>query len=93
MTRRGRAELFKIRKESDTIVYAWPQDIIDETIKAYSVSATTPTGYGALGAADRPVLRAGQRAGLHRDRSATTTATAACAVSSSSPDPLSRTSI
>jgi hypothetical protein len=42
-------QLFKIRKESDTIVYAWPQDIIDETIKAYSVSATTPTGYGALG--------------------------------------------
>jgi hypothetical protein len=42
-------DLFKIRKEDDTIVYAWPQDIIDETIKAYSVSATSPTGYSALG--------------------------------------------
>jgi len=41
--------LFKMRKESDTIVYFWPQDIIDETIKAYSTSATTATGYGSLG--------------------------------------------
>ena len=41
-----------MRKVSDTIVYSWPQDIIDETIKAYSTSATTATGYGALGAAD-----------------------------------------
>ena len=59
--------LFKMRKVSDTIVYCWPQDIIDETIKAYSTSATTPTGYGALGPPSGPVLRAGQRAGLHRD--------------------------
>ena len=43
-------KLFKIRKESDTIIYAWPQDIIDNTIKAYSTSATSATGYGALGA-------------------------------------------
>jgi hypothetical protein len=42
-------KLFKLRMVNDTIVYAWPQDIIDETIKAYSTSATTPTGYGALG--------------------------------------------
>jgi len=41
--------LFKMRKVSDTIVYYWPQDIIDETIKAYSTSATTATGYGSLG--------------------------------------------
>jgi hypothetical protein len=27
-----------------------PQDVIDETIKAFSVSATSPTGYGSLGA-------------------------------------------
>ncbi len=40
---------FKLRKVSDTIVYYWPQDIIDETIKAYSTSATTVSGYGALG--------------------------------------------
>jgi hypothetical protein len=30
-------------------VYMWPQDIIDETVKAFSVSATSPTGYGDLG--------------------------------------------
>ena len=38
-----------------------------KTIKAYSVSATSPTGYGALGRAERPLLRAGERPGLHRD--------------------------
>jgi hypothetical protein len=31
------------------IVYSWPQDIIDETIKAFSTSPTSPTGYGSLG--------------------------------------------
>jgi hypothetical protein len=31
-------------------VYMMPQDVIDETIKAFSVSATSPTGYGTLGA-------------------------------------------
>jgi hypothetical protein len=40
---------FKLRKESDTIVYFWPQDIIDNTIKAFSTSATSATGYGSLG--------------------------------------------
>jgi hypothetical protein len=40
---------FKMRKVSDTVVYFWPQDIIDETIKAYSTSATTVTGYSSLG--------------------------------------------
>jgi hypothetical protein len=42
-------DLFKIRQESATIVYAWPQDLIDETIKAFSVNPTSPTGYSALG--------------------------------------------
>lgn len=41
--------LFKLRMVDSTIVYAWPQDIVDETIKAYSTSPTTATGYGALG--------------------------------------------
>ena len=41
--------LFKLRFESDTIIYGWPQSLIDETIKAFSTSATSPTGYGALG--------------------------------------------
>jgi hypothetical protein len=43
-------DLFKLRFESDRIIYAWPQSLIDETIKAFSTSATSPTGYGALGA-------------------------------------------
>jgi hypothetical protein len=42
-------DLFKLRFESPTEIYAWPADIVDNTIKAYSVSATSPTGYGALG--------------------------------------------
>ncbi len=42
--------LFKMRFESDTVIYMWPQSLIDETIKAFSVSATSPTGYGDLGA-------------------------------------------
>jgi hypothetical protein len=41
--------LFQLRKETPAIIYSWPQEIIDETIKAYSVSATSVTGYGALG--------------------------------------------
>ena len=49
------------------VVYFWPEDVINETIKAFSTSATSPTGYGGLGAAERPLLRAGQRPGLHRD--------------------------
>jgi hypothetical protein len=43
-------DLFKLRFESDTVIYAWPESIIEETIKAFSTSATSPTGYGALGA-------------------------------------------
>jgi Carboxypeptidase regulatory-like domain/TonB-dependent Receptor Plug Domain len=30
-------------------LYILPQDIIDNTVKAFNVSATSPTGYGALG--------------------------------------------
>jgi hypothetical protein len=47
-------DLYKLRF-ADTAagprrVYMLPQDIIDETVKAFSVSATSATGYGALGA-------------------------------------------
>jgi hypothetical protein len=49
MTQDEVQSLFKLRKENATIIYAWPEDIIDNTIKAYSTSATSPTGYGALG--------------------------------------------
>jgi hypothetical protein len=42
---------FKIRIDPVTkIVYTLPQEIIDNTIRAFSVSATSATGYGALGA-------------------------------------------
>jgi hypothetical protein len=41
---------FKIRIDDATgIIYTLPQDIIDNTIKAFSTSATSATGYGALG--------------------------------------------
>ena len=44
-------DAFKIRIDPATkIVYTLPQDIIDNTIKAFSTSATSATGYGALGA-------------------------------------------
>lgn len=42
---------FRIRIDPATkIVYTLPQDIIDNTIRAFSTSATSATGYGALGA-------------------------------------------
>jgi hypothetical protein len=44
-------DVFKIRKDdAGRIVYILPQDIIDNTFKAYSTVATSPTGYGSLGA-------------------------------------------
>ena len=44
-------DAYKIRVDPVTkIVYTLPQDIIDNTIRAFSTSATSPTGYGALGA-------------------------------------------
>jgi hypothetical protein len=42
--------LFKTRIDTDGRVYFWPADIINESIKAFSTSATSPTGYGSLGA-------------------------------------------
>ena len=43
-------KMFKTRIDARGDVYMLPQDVIDETIKAFSVSATSPTGYGSLGA-------------------------------------------
>jgi hypothetical protein len=41
---------FKLRfDDAGRAVYMLPQDIIDNTVKAFSVSATSPTGYGANG--------------------------------------------
>jgi hypothetical protein len=50
MTDKELQKVYKIRKESG-VVYILPQDIVDNTIKAFSTSATTPDGYSAsLGA-------------------------------------------
>jgi len=43
-------DAFEIRIDPETrIVYTLPQDIIDNTIRAFSTSATSATGYGAQG--------------------------------------------
>jgi hypothetical protein len=43
-------KVYKIRKDdANRIVYILPQDVIDNTIKAFSTSATNPTGYSSLG--------------------------------------------
>ena len=44
-------KMYKIRKDdANRVVYILPQDVIDNTIKAFSTSATSATGYGSLGA-------------------------------------------
>jgi len=41
-------DIYKIRIDQATkSVFILPQDVIDNTIKAFSVSATSSTGYGA----------------------------------------------
>jgi hypothetical protein len=51
MTDADLQDVYKIRKDDQNrIVYILPQDIVDNTIKAFSVSATSPTGYSSLGA-------------------------------------------
>ena len=43
--------MFKLRfDDAGKPIYMLPQDIIDNTVKAFSVSATSPTGYGDQGA-------------------------------------------
>ena len=43
-------DAFKVRFDhAGKVVYMLPQDIIDNTVKAFSVSATSATGYGADG--------------------------------------------
>jgi hypothetical protein len=51
MTRNDLQKAMQIRfDDANRIVYYLPQDIIDNTIRAFNVSATAATGYGALGA-------------------------------------------
>jgi hypothetical protein len=49
MTADDVAGLYKVRIDADKRVYTLPQDVIDNTIKAFSVSPTSTTGYGTLG--------------------------------------------
>lgn len=49
MTAKDVQKLFKVRIDENRRVWMLPQDIIDNTIKAYSVSPSSPTGYGTLG--------------------------------------------
>lgn len=50
MDRDELASLFNLRIDAQGRVFMLPQSIIDETFKAFSVSATSATGYGPLGA-------------------------------------------
>jgi hypothetical protein len=43
-------KMFKLRIDSQNRVYMLPQEIIDESFKAFSVSATSASGYGSGGA-------------------------------------------
>ncbi len=42
-------KIFKLRTGSNGRLYMLPQDVIDNTVKAFNVSATSDTGYGPLG--------------------------------------------
>jgi hypothetical protein len=51
MSRKEFQKAFKLRFDnSGKAIYMLPQDIIDNTNRAFSVSATSPTGYSSLGA-------------------------------------------
>ena len=43
-------DMYYFRKDAEGIVTMLPQDVIDNSIKAFSVSASSATGYGSLGA-------------------------------------------
>jgi hypothetical protein len=50
MTREELQDAFKLRFDhANKVIFMLPQDIIDNTVKAFSTSATSPTGYGSLG--------------------------------------------
>ncbi len=50
MSEREFMDLFKLRIDAGQRVWMLPQDVIDESVKAFSVSATSPDGYSSLGA-------------------------------------------
>jgi hypothetical protein len=41
--------MYSYRKDADGIVTMLPEDVIANTVKAFSVSASSSTGYGSLG--------------------------------------------
>jgi hypothetical protein len=43
-------DIFKLRIDDDGRVWMLPEDVINESVKAFSTSATSPTGYSNLGA-------------------------------------------
>jgi hypothetical protein len=47
---KGLQDMYKVRIDSDGRVWMLPQDVIDNTVRAFSVDATSLTGYGSLGA-------------------------------------------
>ncbi len=43
-------DMFKLRfDDANRVIYMFPQDVIDNTVKAFSVDATAPTGYSGRG--------------------------------------------
>jgi hypothetical protein len=50
MSEKEARNAFHLRKIDNITAFSWPADIIEQTIKAFSTSATSATGYGALGA-------------------------------------------
>lgn len=50
MTKDELFKAFDLRIDANRRVWQMPQDIIDNTVKAFDVSATSPTGYGSRGA-------------------------------------------
>ena len=78
-------KMYKLRfDDAAKYVYMLPQDVIDETIKAFSVSATSATGYGR--SAHRAAATSRRRTVPTASRSRTTSATAARATWSSRAD-------
>jgi hypothetical protein len=49
MTEDDVQRMFKLRIDATGRVYMFPQALIDESVKAFNVSATSPTGYSAQG--------------------------------------------
>jgi hypothetical protein len=68
MSREELQDAFKLRfDDANKAVYMLPQDIIDNTVRAWNVDATSRDGIQRARTANGPLHRAGQRIGLHRN--------------------------